>query len=113
MAQLEPHQQELEAADASLVYIAAEKRGGIWKPEKHFAEHPSAFPFLLDEDRRVTKNYGLYHRLGKDAINIAHPGTLVVDRSGVIRFIYVGKDQKDRASWESVIKAVKEAAQRI
>ena len=109
MAQLEMAKDEIAQTGAQLVYIAAEKGDGVWNPKKFLQQHPVSFPFLLDEDRRVTKNYGLYHRLGKDAINIAHPGTLVVDRNGVIRFIYVGKDQKDRASWESVIKAVKEA----
>ena len=28
----------------------------------------------------MTKAYGLYHRMGMDAINIAHPATLVIDR---------------------------------
>src|SRR5690348_9094934 len=100
MAQLESLKDQFGSAGASLLYIAAEKREGFFKPEKYLQEHATWFPFLLDEDREVTKTYGLYHRIGMDAFNIAHPATLIVDRSGVIRFIYRGDNQRDRAPME-------------
>jgi peroxiredoxin len=108
MAQLEPYQQQIEASGA-LVYVAAEKREGMFKPAEFLRNHPISFPFLLDEDRQVTKSYGLYHRLGSDAFNIAHPATLVVGRDGVIRFIYRGEDQRDRAPLEPVLEALQQA----
>ncbi len=109
MAQLEPHQDEIERA-GSLLYIAAEKRGGLFKPEKYLAEHPISFPFLLDQDRAVTKAYGIYHRLAHDAFNIARPATFVVDRKGILQFVYVSSDQKDRADVGSILRALNEAA---
>jgi len=110
MAQLEPHKDEIEGA-GSLLYIAAEKRGGLFKPEKYFAEHRISFPFLLDENRSVTKAYGIYHRLGRDAINIARPASFIVDRKGILRFVYVSSDQKDRADVNSMLRAFDEAAE--
>jgi peroxiredoxin len=110
MAQLEPMKSEIERAGAQLVFIAAEKRDGMFKPVKVLEKKPVSFPFLLDEDRTVTKAYGLYHRLGKDAINIAHPATLVIDRAGMVRFIYWGDDQLDRAPMEQVMEAVRKLA---
>jgi peroxiredoxin len=107
MAQLEPMKPEIEQAGAQLVYVAAEKRGGMFKPERFLEEHPVSFPFLLDEDRAVTKAYGLYHRLGTDAINIAHPATLVIDGGGTVRYIYRGENQLDRAPVEQVMEAVR------
>jgi peroxiredoxin len=107
MAQLEPRKTEIEQVGAQLVFIAAEKRDGMFKPVKFLEKHPISFPFLLDEDRTTTKAYGLYHRLGTDAINIAHPATLVVDRNGMVRFIYRGENQTDRAPMEAVMDAVK------
>jgi peroxiredoxin len=101
---------EIERAGAQLVFIAAEKRDGMFKPVKVLEKKPVSFPFLLDEDRTVTKAYGLYHRLGKDAINIAHPATLVIDRAGMVRFIYWGDDQLDRAPMEQVMEAVRKLA---
>ena len=107
MAQLEPLKNEIARLGAQLVYIAAEKREGMFKPEKFLEKNPVSFPFLLDEDRSVTKAYGLYHRLGKDAFNIAHPATLVVDHQGVLQFIYRGEDQHDRPPMEPVFEALK------
>lgn len=107
MAQFEPLKEEFERLGAAVLYIAAEKRGGLFRPEKYLAEHPVSFPFLLDEDRAVTKAYGVYHRIGMDAYNIARPATLVVDREGVIRFIHVGSDQHDRVELNIVLDAIK------
>jgi peroxiredoxin len=106
MAQFEPLQAEIEQLGASLLFVAAEKREGMFKPERFFGKHPVSFPFLLNEDRSVTKAYGVYNRLALDAIHIAKPATFVVDQSGVVRFIYVGKNQLDRAPIEQVIEAV-------
>jgi peroxiredoxin len=106
MAQFEPMKATLDQAGTQLVFIAAEKRDGMFKPVKFLAKHPILFPFLLDEDRAVTKAYGLYNRLAKDAINIAHPATLVVDGAGTVRYIYRGDSQTDRAPLELVMQAV-------
>ena len=110
MAQFEPVKSELEQAGVQMVLIAAEKRDGMFKPAKFLAKHPISFPFLLDEDRTVTKAYGLYHRLGTDAINIAHPATLVIDGGGTVRYIYRGENQTDRAPMERVMEAVRKLA---
>lgn len=107
MAQFEPLKNEIEQAGAQLVFVAAEKRQGMFKPAKYFAAHPVSFPFLLDEDRVVTKAYGLYHPLGTDAINIARPATLVIDGQGMVQFIYRGKDQRDRIPVAAVMEVVK------
>src|SRR5579864_2772586 len=110
MAQFEPVKSELEQARAQAAFIAAEKRDGMFKPAKFLAKHPVSFPFLLDEDRTVTTAYGLYNRLAKDAINIAHPATLVIDRGGTMRYIYRGENQMDRARMEQVMEAVRKLA---
>jgi peroxiredoxin len=105
MAQFESQKAEIEAAGAQVAFLAAEKRDGVWKPAKHFEKHPVPWPFLLDEDRAVTKAYGLHHPFGHDASNIAHPATLVIDRGGVIRYLYRGDNQNDRAPLDEVLKA--------
>jgi peroxiredoxin len=107
MAQLEPMKSEIERTGAQLVFIAAEKRDGMFKPARFLEKHPVSFPVLLDEDRTVTKAYGLYHLLGTDAINIAHPATLVVDGGGMVRYIYRGDEQLDRAPMDQVMEAVR------
>lgn len=109
MAQFEPYREELKMEGASLVFIAAEKRQGVFKPLEFLVKNPISFPFLFDEDRAVTKKYGVYQRLGVDAINIARPATFVIDRDGIIRYLHVGSTQLDRAPIDAVLAAVREA----
>jgi peroxiredoxin len=107
MAQLELLQDEIGQAGAELVYIAAEKAAGVWKPAKFLRSHPLSYPFLLDEDRSVTKAYGLCHRVSLDALNIAHPATFVIDRDRKVAYIYRGESQTDRAPFEQALESVK------
>jgi peroxiredoxin len=106
MTQLESRKRDNEQAGAQLVFVAAEKRGGVWRPGRFLEKNPISSVFLLDEDRAVTKAYGLHHALGTDAINIAHPATLIVDRGGSIRYIYRGDNQFDRAPLDEVLGAL-------
>jgi peroxiredoxin len=108
MAQFESRRQEIEAAGAKLAFIAAEKRDGVWKPARFLEKHPIASVFLLDEDRAVTKAYGLHYALATDALNIAHPATLIIDRGGVVRYIYRGDNQLDRAPLDEVLGALQQ-----
>jgi peroxiredoxin len=84
----------------------------MFNPEKFLEQHPVSFPFLLDEDRAVTKSYGVYQLLGVDALNIARPATFVVGRDGAIRYLYVGASQGDRAPLEEVLDRLQQAAQK-
>jgi peroxiredoxin len=106
MAQFESRRREIEAARAQLAFIAAEKRDGVWKPGRFLEKHPIASVFLLDEDRTVTRTYGLHHALATDAINIAHPATLLIDHGGLVRYIYCGDNQLDRAPLDEVLGAL-------
>ncbi len=106
MTQFESRIPEIRAAGAELAFIAAEKRDGVWKPGRFFEKHPMASVFLLDEDRSVTREYGLHHALGTDAINIAHPATLVIDRERRVRYVYRGDNQLDRAPLDEVVRAL-------
>ena len=108
MTQVESLKQEIAQTGAEMAYIAAEKKDGVFKPGKFLEKNPISFPFLLDEDRTVTKAYGVHNALSTDALNIAHPATLVIDRSGVVRFIYRGENQNDRAPLDDVIDAAKQ-----
>jgi peroxiredoxin len=108
MTQFESRLPEIAAAGGQLAFLAAEKRAGVWRPLKFFRKHPIATLFLLDEDRTVTREYGLHHALGTDAINIAHPATLIIDRDRWVRYIYRGDNQMDRAPLDDVLGALQQ-----
>ncbi len=109
MAQFGSYEKQIDEIGTDLILIAAEKRGHMFKPEQFLRKHPVPFPFLLDEDRAVTRLYGIYHPLGTDAIRIARPATFVVGRNGIIRYIYVGSSQTDRAPVDEALEAAKNA----
>ena len=104
MAQFEPLAGKFQEQCVQLAYIAAEKRGGMFKPEQYLEKNRISFLFLLDEDRCVTKLYGLYHRIGLDAFNIAHPATLVVDTGRMIRYRTVAVTRRIVHPWSTYWK---------
>ena len=109
MAQFELQKRSLEELSTQLVYIAAEKKHGVWRPAKYLADQSISFPFLLDEDRSVIKAYGVYHGLGLDAFRIAHAATLIVGRSGLIEYIYRGTGQTDRIDIGTLLDIIRQS----
>jgi len=53
------------------------------------------FNILVDESRDVMKAYGVWHRLGLDAWNIARPALFLIDPSGRIHYSFVGDSQEE------------------
>jgi peroxiredoxin len=64
------------------------------------------FNILVDESREVTRRYGVWHRMGLDAWNIARPALFVIDRSGVIREIFVGESQEEFPGPDEIARAL-------
>jgi peroxiredoxin len=64
------------------------------------------FFILVDESREVTKQYGVWHRLGLDAWNIARPALFVIERTGTIRAIFVGESQEEFPSRDEIDAAL-------
>jgi len=103
MAQLEPLKADIAAAGAELTYIAAEKtEWDVQAGEVSRERIPFPIPFAR-RGRTATRANGLYHGLGIDALNIAHPATIVIDQQRSVRYIYRGDNQHDRAPMEPVL----------
>jgi methyl-accepting chemotaxis protein len=68
----------------------------------------SGLPFniLVDESRDVLKAYGVWHRLGLDAWNIARPALFLIDRGGAIRYSFVADNQEEFPSHEEIVEAI-------
>ena len=50
------------------------------------------FPLLADADHKVIDSY----RVFDPTDGIAIPSTFVIDRKGIVKWIYLGKDRADR-----------------
>ena len=66
-----------------------------------------AFPLLVDKTREVIKSYGVYHWLSLEAYNIARPATFVIDKTGVIRYMYIGSHQFDLVKQTDILECLK------
>ena len=102
-------------AAGSLVFIAAQKRTSAihmpnGDPIAYLGRHPSPFPFLLDQDRQVSRAYGVYVRLNHESVNIARPASFVVAPDQSLHYVYTGRNQFDRAPLEEVLAAFRSAA---
>ena len=64
------------------------------------------FNILVDESRDVTKRYGVWHRLGLEAWNISRPALFVIDRTGVIKEVFVGESQEEFPGREEIERAL-------
>ena len=64
------------------------------------------FNILVDESRDVLKAYGVWHRFGLDAWNIARPALFLIDRSGSIRYSFIGESQEEFPSHEEIEEAI-------
>jgi len=89
-----------------VIFIAAQKIDGLFRGKEHVRKHQYPFPLLFDEKREVTHAYGVYHRLAKDAFNIARPAIFVVGRTGRICWIAVSPSQRERPRLEDIFEAI-------
>jgi len=64
---------------------------------------PYRFPILCDGDRSVIKAYGVWHPLGIDAFNSAHPASFLIDEARVLRYSFVGSSQFQRAPMSDIL----------
>lgn len=61
-------------------------------------------PFLLDADAGIIKQYGVYNE-ESDRV-IPHPTALVIDKQGVVRFVRVDENYKERPAVEELLHAL-------
>jgi methyl-accepting chemotaxis protein len=75
---------------------------------KRYVEE-SGFPLsiLVDESREVLKAYGVWHRIGLDALNIARPSLFLVEPDGRITYSFVAEKQHEFPSHAEIITALR------
>ena len=73
---------------------------------RYIEESGLPFNILVDESREVLKAYGVWHRLGLDAWNIARPALFLIDLYGRIHYSFVGDSQEEFPSAEEISGAL-------
>jgi peroxiredoxin len=103
MAQLRRDSDEYDKRGVRILGVVVQK---VQRLKAYLASHPMPFPLLADQEREVAKAYGVYVAFNYESFRIARPATFVIDPSGIIRFIHVGRTQFDRPSTALVFKAL-------
>ena len=74
--------------------------------QRYAGERRLPFELLVDEDRKVTKAYGVWHRIGLDAWNIARPAVFLIERDRSISYSFIGRSQREFPSLEEILRAI-------
>ena len=64
------------------------------------------FNILVDEKRDVLRAYGVWHKFGLDAWNIARPALFLIDPSGSIRYSFIAGSQEEFPSHDEILQAL-------
>ncbi|MBI4475014.1 MAG: redoxin domain-containing protein [Acidobacteria bacterium] len=106
MTQFESAHNEFMKRNAGVVFITAQKIEGLFKGKEHVQKRKYPFPVLFDEERNVTRAYGVHHALGVDAYNIARRAVFVVGGEGKICWVAVSAHQREAPRLEDILSAI-------
>ena len=84
-----------------MVAVVAQRSEAV---RRYIEETGLPFNILVDESRDVLKAYGVWHRIGLDAWNIARPALFILDRSGAVRYSFIGESQDEFPSHEDILR---------
>lgn len=89
-----------------MIFISTQKSKGVFGGQKFVEAHAYPFPILFDEEREVSKAYGVYNMFGIDAFRIAHPAVFYISSQGRILWVGVSPSQSETASTSKVLQAI-------
>ena len=64
------------------------------------------FDILIDERRDMSRAYGVYHRMGLTAYNIARPAVFLIDQDARIAYSFIGDTQREYPTQDEIIAAI-------
>ncbi|MDA1050732.1 MAG: peroxiredoxin family protein [Planctomycetota bacterium] len=105
MVELQSGIEKINAADIHVVGVSYDSVDVL---AKFTEKRKITFPLLSDPDSKVIKAYGVLNAEAKDQrAGIAHPGTFLIDRQGIIRAIIPSTVRK-RHTVEDLLKAAED-----
>jgi len=85
-----------------VVGVLPQKREAV---RRYLEETGLPFDILIDERRELAKAYGVWHRIGLDAWNIARPAVFLIDQDASIRYSFIGDNQRQYPTQEEIVAA--------
>ena len=75
--------------------------------KRYVEETGLPFNILVDESREVVRAYGVWHRVGLDAWNIARPSLFLIEPDGRITYSFVAEKQHEFPSHDEILAALR------
>jgi peroxiredoxin len=101
LGELDGQCERLRAAGVELLMVVSQD---LPRLRRALGTRRPRFPVLADERRTVARDYGVYRALSMDGIAITCPSIFLVDRSGAIRFVYVGRGNEDLPDTDGLVR---------
>ena len=73
---------------------------------RYIEETGLPFDILVDDRRDMLKAYGVWHRAGLDAWNIARPAVFLIEPDGTISYSFIGDKQREYPSQDEIRQAI-------
>ena len=86
-----------------MVPIVAQDVRGV---RRYIEEVGFPLDILVDETRGTSRAYGVWHRMGIAAWNIARPAVFLIDQDWTIRYLFVGQRQTEYPSQEDILRVM-------
>ena len=74
--------------------------------KRYIEESGLPFNILIDESRETLKGYGVWHRVGLDAWNIARPSVFLIRPDNLITYSFIADRQDEFPSHEEILAAI-------
>jgi peroxiredoxin Q/BCP len=102
-------QKGLQSLEDKQIRVVAISYDSVEVLAKFAEKQKITFPLLSDPDSKVIKDYGLLNKEAKGKTEgIPYPGTMLIDRDGVIRAKLFFDGYRERHAAEDIIKAAAE-----
>jgi peroxiredoxin len=85
------------------VGVLAQDREAV---RRYIEETGLPFDILIDERRDMLRAYGVWHRIGLDAWNIARPAVFLIEQDGRISYSFIGDSQGEYPSQADILAAL-------
>lgn len=75
-------------------------------PDRNLTRPTLSFPVLVDEEREVARDYGVFRMFSLNGLRVTRPAVFIVDSIGQIAFAYVGARDDDAPDTGSLLHLV-------
>jgi methyl-accepting chemotaxis protein len=86
-----------------VVLVVAQRSANV---KRYIEETGLPLNILVDESRDVLRAYGVWHRVGLDALNIARPALFLIDQDRSVKFSFVADRQHEFPGHDEILKAL-------